>query len=398
MLHHIEIYVSDLDRSVAFWTPFLQQLGYEADPWDGGMNYVKEGHAYLCFLPAPAEHLAAGYHRKRVGGSDGRLGGGQRVLDALHIRVPVREWPGLLRALLRGPGSHQGRGRGTPLRRPRLTAPAMPKHPTPTHARRLTTPLTWDDLVLAPEVQAEIEGIAAWVRHGQEVLDDWGLARVLKPGYRVLFAGPPGTGKSLTAALIGQATGAEVFRVDLSAVTSHYIGETEKNLSRVFDQAREQSGILFFDEADGLFARRTDGGDPADRWNAAPTEPAASAFLQHLDTHTGLAIVASNRKGNIDDAFARRFQSVVIFPIPDAEQRLQLWRSMLRAPVPLADDVKLETLAERHALTGGAIADVVRHAAVAARAAGCKALSAADLDASLARTLRRQGRTAKQPA
>jgi SpoVK/Ycf46/Vps4 family AAA+-type ATPase len=248
--------------------------------------------------------------------------------------------------------------------------------------------------VLAPEVLDEIATINGWLRHGPHIMDEWGLARVLKPGYRSLFFGPPGTGKTLTAMLIGQGVGADVYRIDLSMVVSKYIGETEKNLAHVFDQARNRHWILFFDEADALFGKRTATASSNDRY----ANQEVSYLLQRVEDHPGHVILATNLKGNIDEAFARRFQSLVYFPMPDVDERLRLWRGMLRAPVRLADDVKLQALAERHEIAGGAIANVVRHAAIAALAAGREAIRAADLDAGVVRELRKEGRTVQERA
>jgi hypothetical protein len=256
-------------------------------------------------------------------------------------------------------------------------------------AKRISTSLTWDDLVLPPMVLAEIDTLNDWIRHGATILGSWGLARTLKPGYRSLFFGPPGTGKTLTAMLIGQNAGADVYRIDLSMVVSKYIGETEKNLARVFDQAQNRQWILFFDEADALFGKRTSTASSNDRY----ANQEVSYLLQRVEDFPGHVILATNQKGNIDDAFARRFQSVVYFPMPDAEQRLRLWKGMLRPPVRLADDVHLAHLAERHELSGGAIANVVRFGAISALAQGREAIGAADLASGVVRELRKEGRT-----
>lgn len=259
-------------------------------------------------------------------------------------------------------------------------------------ARRIGTALGWKDLVLPPEVLDEVLAIRAWTEHGPELLRDWGLAQAVKPGWRSLFHGPPGTGKTLTATLLGQAVGAEVYRIDLSMVVSKYIGETEKNLAGVFDQAEHRQWILFFDEADALFGKRTATSSSHDRY----ANQEVSYLLQRVEDFPGTVILASNLKANIDEAFARRFQSIVYFPMPDAEQRLQLWRGMLPQPGRLARDVDLKTLAEAHELSGGAIANVVRHAAVAARRAERSVIADADLRQGVARELRKEGRTVQE--
>jgi hypothetical protein len=259
-------------------------------------------------------------------------------------------------------------------------------------ARRLQTALSWSDLVLAPEVLDEVEAIAAWVRDGGRLLQDWGLARAVKPGWRSLFHGPPGTGKTLTATLIGQAAGVDVYRIDLSLVVSKYIGETEKNLASVFDQAEHRGWVLFFDEADALFGKRTATSSSNDRY----ANQEVSYLLQRVEDFPGTVILASNLKANIDEAFARRFQSMVYFPLPDATQRLQLWQGLLPDASRLGGDVDLPALAAAHALSGGAIANVVRHAAVCAHRAGRAHIVGHDLRRGVARELRKEGRTMQE--
>lgn len=256
-------------------------------------------------------------------------------------------------------------------------------------ARRIATPLGWSDLVLAPEVLDEVEAINAWIANGTALMADWGLSRTVKPGYRCLFHGPPGTGKTLTATLIGQAARADVYRIDLSMVVSKYIGETEKNLANVFDQAQNRHWVLFFDEADALFGKRTATSSSNDRH----ANQEVSYLLQRVEDFPGTVILASNLKSNIDDAFARRFQSLVYFPMPDADQRLRLWRGMLPEPDRLAADVDLAAIAEAYELSGGAIANVVQHGAIHAVRSGRGAITAADLHRGVARELRKVGRT-----
>ncbi|SHN18413.1 ATP-binding protein [Rhizobacter sp. OV335] len=257
-------------------------------------------------------------------------------------------------------------------------------------ARLITTRLGWSDLVLDGEVMDEVQAIVTWYRHGQRLLRDWRLDKALKPGYRSLFYGPPGTGKTLTATLIGQEVGSDVYRIDLSMVVSKFIGETEKNLAQVFDQAQSRQWILFFDEADALFGKRTATSSSNDRY----ANQEVSYLLQRVEDFPGTVILATNLKANIDDAFARRFQSLVHFPMPDAEQRRLLWEGMVRHTGRLGDDVDLQGLAERHELSGGAIANVVRFGALGALQAGRERIEMADLRRGVAKELRKEGRTA----
>ena len=242
--------------------------------------------------------------------------------------------------------------------------------------------------MLGPEVLDQIQHITAWLAHEARILDGWGLRRTLAPGYRALFYGPPGTGKTLTAALIGQQAGLDVYRIDLSMVVSKYIGETEKNLAGVFDQAAHRNWILFFDEADALFGARTATASSNDRY----ANQEVAYLLQRIEDCPCLVILATNLRGNIDDAFSRRFQSLVGFTRPDAAQRERLWQGALGG-VPLADDVRLPELARDHELVGGAIINVVRHAAVTALRRGRDRIGQADLLGGIASEARKEGRT-----
>ncbi|WP_457355383.1 ATP-binding protein [Roseateles sp. P5_D6] len=267
--------------------------------------------------------------------------------------------------------------------------PRKPDYSVHFPAKLIETRLGWSDLVLDADVMDEVAAIATWARHGDTLMHAWQLDKALKPGYRCLFFGPPGTGKTLTATLIGQQVGADVYRIDLSMVVSKYIGETEKNLAEVFDQAQHRRWILFFDEADALFGKRTATSSSNDRH----ANQEISYLLQRVEDFPGTVILASNLKGNIDEAFARRFQSAVYFPMPDADQRLRLWEGMVRHTGRLAADVDLAELAERHELAGGAIANVVRFGAIHAIQAGRERIGAADLHKGVAKELRKEGRT-----
>jgi len=256
-------------------------------------------------------------------------------------------------------------------------------------AKRVTTRLQWEDLVLAPDVFEEVENIKTWLKHEDSIMDEWGLGKSLKPGYRSLFYGPPGTGKTLTASLIGASTGLDVYRIDLSMVVSKYIGETEKNLAHVFEQAQNKRWILFFDEADALFGKRTQTSSSNDRY----ANQEISYLLQRVEDFPGVVILATNLKANIDDAFARRFQSLVYFAMPDSEERLRLWKVTLAGGSRLADDVDLESLAEEFELSGGAITNVVRYAAISALREGRCLICHQDFLTGITKELRKEGKT-----
>ena len=256
-------------------------------------------------------------------------------------------------------------------------------------AKLITTKLGWDDLVLAPEVLAEIDVIKTWMQHSNTIMQDWGLEKSIKPGYRSLFYGPSGTGKTLTATLIGAELGVDVYRIDLSMVVSKYIGETEKNLANVFDQAQYKNWILFFDEADALFGKRTQTSSSNDRH----ANQEISYLLQRVEDYPGIVILATNLKANIDEAFARRFQSLVYFPLPDVAQRQQLWENTLNGRAGLAEGVDLAHLASSYELSGGAITNVVRYGAISALQMNRTSINRDDLVKGVTKELRKEGKT-----
>ena len=204
---------------------------------------------------------------------------------------------------------------------------------------------------------------------------DWRMSKRIKPGFRALFYGPPGTGKTMAAGLLGKYTGHEVYRIDLSMMVSKYIGETEKNLANLFDKAENKQWILFFDEADALFGKRTNVKDAHDRF----ANQEVSYLLQRVEEFPGLSILASNFKSNLDDAFTRRFQSIVYFPIPSPVERLRLWQQSLPTAVELAPDVDLPRIANKYELTGSNIINIVHFCCLQALAEQTNVLSKENL-------------------
>jgi AAA+ superfamily predicted ATPase len=256
-------------------------------------------------------------------------------------------------------------------------------------AKLITSKLSWDDLVLSMDVRDEIDHLHTWLRSSKELVNRWGLEKSIKAGYRSLFFGPPGTGKTLTATLLGASVGVDVYRIDLSMVVSKYIGETEKNLAGVFDQAENKNWILFFDEADALFGKRTQTSSSNDRH----ANQEISYLLQRVEDFPGVVILASNIKSNIDEAFARRFQSIIYFPLPDETERLHLWKNLLRNPALLAANVDLPLLAEKYELSGGSMTNVVRYAAIRATRMQRQQIEQADLLQGINKELLKEGRT-----
>ncbi|MDX8553690.1 ATP-binding protein [Tenacibaculum sp. 1B UA] len=225
-------------------------------------------------------------------------------------------------------------------------------------ASLITTDLEWDDLVLQEKTLNDVKEIENWLAYKEILMNDWGMSSKIKPGYRVLFCGLPGTGKTLTAGLLGKHTGKDVYRVDLSMVVSKYIGETEKNLSKLFDKSINKDWILFFDEADSIFGKRTSVRDAHDKY----ANQEVSYLLQRIEAHPGLIILASNFKNNIDTAFTRRFNNIIEFETPNYEERLVLWKKNLPNKIELEGLITIEELAKKFNITGANIVNAVQYA------------------------------------
>jgi SpoVK/Ycf46/Vps4 family AAA+-type ATPase len=267
--------------------------------------------------------------------------------------------------------------------------PFSPEFP----AQRLTTAYEWDDLVLDLQTRQEIEDIAVWVRHQDTLMNQWMLWKRLKLGYRSLFYGSPGTGKTMTASLLGKTTGLPVYRIDLSKVVSKYIGETEKNLASLFDYAQNRNWILFFDEADSLFGKRTETRNANDR--AANQQ--VSYLLQRIEDFPGVVILATNLRSHLDEAFARRFQSMIHFPMPSLEQRRRLWDDNFKdKPYRLAPDVDLRKLAHDYEISGGTIINVLRYACLKAVVRTPQEIRVQDLLYGIRKELHKEGKFLKQ--
>jgi len=221
------------------------------------------------------------------------------------------------------------------------------------------------------------------------VLGQWGFDRTLNrsTGTSALFAGPPGTGKTMAAEVIAGELGLDLYAIDLATVVDKYVGETEKNLDKIFAEADQVHGVLFFDEADALFGKRSEVRDAHDRY--ANVEVAY--LLQRMESFDGIAILATNLRANIDEAFARRLDAVVDFPMPDDEHRLELWELGLPAGVPRADDVDLEFCARAFELSGGNIKNITLAAAYLA-AMDDREVQMADLIKGTQREYRKLGR------
>jgi hypothetical protein len=225
-------------------------------------------------------------------------------------------------------------------------------------AQLIETQLDWNDLVLNSATLNNIKEIETWLKFNEILLQEWDMKSKIKPGFRVMFYGAPGTGKTLTASLLGKYTKRDVYRIDLSMVVSKYIGETEKNLSSLFDKATDKDWILFFDEADAVFGKRTNVRDAHDKY----ANQEVSYLLQRIENHPGLVILASNFKTNIDTAFTRRFQSIIEFEVPSYSERLLLWKNNLPKGIRIAEDVNLNELSKKYDITGANIVNIIQYA------------------------------------
>jgi hypothetical protein len=259
----------------------------------------------------------------------------------------------------------------------------------PAIARRVDAAWRWDDLLLPERQQRQLVELADTLAHWPRVIADWGFAaRTPRPQNCVaMFTGPSGTGKTMAASLVAAVGGVPLYRVDLAAVFDKYIGETEKQLDRLFDAADEAGAALLFDEADALFGKRTETQSSHDRYANLST----AYLLQRIEAHDGLVILTSNLPGNVDDAFARRLAALIAFPLPGIPERRRLWANAFPGAAPLAADLDLDAIADTFDLSGGNI----RNAAIAAAyraAADDSAISRRHVLGAVARELEKLGR------
>lgn len=255
-------------------------------------------------------------------------------------------------------------------------------------AEHVETEMEWDDLVLHPKTFQQIKEMEHWITYNDTLLHDWGMKKRIKPGYRALFFGPPGTGKTLTATLLGKYTGKDVYRIDLSRVVSKYIGETEKNLSTLFDKAENKNWILFFDEADALFGKRTDIRDAHDKY----ANQEVAYLLQRIEVYNGLVILATNQRGNIDEAFIRRFQAIIHFPMPGPNERETIWRKAFPLQLEIDPGINWHQIATRYELTGAGIINVAHFCSVEVLASKVYHLSLSQLESAITREYIKEGK------
>jgi hypothetical protein len=313
---------------------------------------------------------------------DGRLGAWRQALDRHGLDAPAADVERLATTFVLTPGQIDAAAataadaaraapderRGDGSQRLREAARAHSQHGLGALARKIEPVAGWEDIVLPPATMRQLREVAAAVRHRPTVLERWGFAARMNRGrgLNVLFSGPSGTGKTMAAEVLSGEVGLDLYAIDLATVVSKYIGETEKNLQRVFVEAQCSNAILFFDEADALFGRRSEVRDAHDRY--ANIEVAY--LLQEMEAYEGMAILATNLSANLDESFARRMHHVLEFPLPDVALRTRLWAGAFPASVPLGADIDVPFLADSFELTGGSIQAAALHAALAAAADG----------------------------
>ncbi len=258
------------------------------------------------------------------------------------------------------------------------------------YASMVESNYTWNDIILPPDTVEQLKEIVNYVKNYHIVYSEWGFGDKLSmgKGSNILFAGPPGTGKTMAAGIIAKTLGLDLYRIDLSSMVSKYIGETEKNLNKVFHEARTSNSIVFFDEADALFGKRTEIKDAHDRY--ANIE--VSYLLQKMEEHEGIIILASNMKSNIDEAFLRRMHFSIDFPFPDERCRERIWKIMVPAKAPVDEAIDYGFLARRFKLPGGNIKNIQIAAAFLAAEEG-GAIGMGHVIRAMKRELQKMGRS-----
>ncbi|HEX3764734.1 MAG TPA: ATP-binding protein [Kofleriaceae bacterium] len=269
------------------------------------------------------------------------------------------------------------------------SARLMFSHRLGSMAQRIPIGFAWSDLVLPRDTQDAVREVVRFARHRSFLLEEWGFAAKLPYGRGVsaIMAGPPGTGKTMVAQLLAKELGYDLYRIDLSQVVNKYIGETEKNLAKIFDEAETSHAVLFFDEADALFAKRTEVKSSNDRY--ANLE--VNYLLQRMETFDGVTLLATNLEQGLDDAFKRRVRFSILFELPEEAERKKLWISMFPPKVPLAPNIDWDLMAKRFEMAGGYIKKAALRAALIAAEAR-RPVTTADLVEAARQEYREMGR------
>ncbi|HEY3341918.1 MAG TPA: ATP-binding protein, partial [Anaerolineae bacterium] len=370
--------------------PLLIVIGSETawqpqPPWAGStlLQFKLSASGYAERVQA-WEHALHAQERFAPDGADLRAVASKYALSAGQIEDAARMADQL--AALRGPEAPIG------MDDLRTAAIAQSNQTLQRIAQKVPPVYSWDDIVLPASAMRQLREAYATLKQRHVVLSDWGFERkmALGKGTAILFSGPSGTGKTMAAQILAHELGLDLYKVDLSTLVSKYIGETEKNLSQIFKEAQTSNAILFFDEADALFGKRSEVKDAHDRY--ANIEVAY--LLQRVEEYDGAVILASNLNQNIDDAFRRRLRHLIEFPFPDAEHRERIWRVAFPGQAPLAANVDFTFLARQFELSGGNI----RNAAFAAALIAAQEGSSIGMQQLVLAVLREMQKMGKLPA
>ncbi len=331
-------------------------------PWSAAPGVFRDSVFYGQHLPVPAVPLRERTWKRELQGA------GQNTDKAMvtHMARQFRLTPGQIREAVESAYVHDILGSGgetAELRPEHLTAAARGRsnQKLTQLAAKISSRYHWDDIVLPEEKRTLLQQICGQVKHRHQVMEQWGFGAKTGRGngLSVLFTGPPGTGKTMAAGVMARDLQLDLYKIDLSAVVSKYIGETEKNLSRIFQEAETSNAILFFDEADALFGKRSEVNDAHDRYANIET----GYLLQRMEEYEGIVILATNIRKNMDEAFTRRIRYIVDFPFPGVESRERIWKTQFPELCPRSASIDYHDLARRFPVTGGHIRNVVLDAA-----------------------------------
>ncbi|MEM6631545.1 MAG: ATP-binding protein [Bacteroidota bacterium] len=257
-------------------------------------------------------------------------------------------------------------------------------------ARRLETELGWRDIVLNSKTLTMVQEVDNWIKHGYALQHDWGMASKLRPGYRALFFGAPGTGKTLTTKLLGKSSGHDIYEISLPMLVSLNLKEAEKKLGLIFEQAEYKQWILYFDDADVLFGKKE---HPTNRLGTSASQ--VFAYILHMiDNFQGLAILAADFTETFDKVLSRNFESMIYFPIPGPNERFKLWEQNLPKSAQLDKDVNLRLIAKEYELSGGEILSTIRFVSLRALERGHNMIRQNDLLVGIRKELAKAGRRA----
>ncbi len=363
-----------IDRADA-WAAVAARFQHRLEHFDGALVLAADHRA------APLHHTVSDLHElplpPSTAGQQAQIWA--RELAAAGVTSEAEELsrrfsvtPGIIRMAVRDAVQHAHlTGAAPDAIPPEAISPFVRRrldHALSEVAEPFSTRLDWADVVLPPDVEDALREIVMQARHRHRVFDEWGFGTKLSYGTGIgcLFSGPPGTGKTTMAGIIARSLGRELYRVDIARIVSKWVGETEKNLGRLFSEAERAQVILLFDEADSLFANRTEVKGANDRF----ANMEVNYLLQRMETYDGISILTTNMERAIDEAFKRRLRFRVHFPLPEDKERAELWRRLIPAATPVAPDLRFDELGRKFKISGGHIKNAVLRAAFHAADAG----------------------------